>query len=356
MKKNLFRALALVLTLALFCPLFLTGCSGKKAAVSYKGEDVSQGVFSYLCSMKKTDYLYEAYGVTSDQISSSQLQDNAMIWSAKAEDGSTIGDTLKAEVLDAVMLMLYLQNYAAEQGYSLDKEQKNMIKNKFNQMVAEYGSVKLFNKEMASYGIDYDQMLAYNYLQAMSYYGNELLFGENGKYVISEETAKQYFEDNYITVGCIFINTKNKTYPNGKVVALPDNEKAEKQALAEEVYEKVLAGEDFASLALSFSDQKITEEDAKDGYTFAKGGFVSGKPEEKAFALKQGEIARVETDSGVYILKKMARNDAYFKSVSASIISDLEELKKLSLVTAEKFELDEDFFNSLDIANIPHVV
>ncbi len=356
MKKHLFRICALVLTLALFCPLFLTGCSGEKAAVSYKDGEISQGVFSYLCSMKKTDYLYEAYGITSAQISSSQLQDNPMIWEAKAADGSTIANTLKAEVLDAAMLMLYLQNYAAEQGYSLDKEQKKMIRNKFDQLVAEYGSVKLFNKEMASYGVDYDQMLEYNYLQAMSYYGNELLFGENGKYVISEETAKRYFEDNYITIGCIFINTQNKTYPNGKVVALPDNEKAEKQALADDVYEKVLAGEDFASLALAYSDQEINKEDAKGGYTFTKGGFVSGKPEEEAFALKQGEIARVETEGGVYIIKKMARNDAYFESVSASIITELEEVKKLSLVTSVEFELDEDFFNSLDIASIPHVV
>lgn len=359
MKRTYIRTIAFVLTLVLLA-VPMAACSGVNtaAAVEYEKGKVSCALYQYLCSLKKTEYLYEAYGITSSDMSSSQLQDNPAIWEAKAADGTTVADTLKGEVLDDVKLLLYMKDYAEKEGFKLDKEKRAMVEAEFDKMVANFGSKSDFNKEMEKYGINYDQMLEYNYLQAIAYQGMQLLFGENGTMKVSEEAAEKYFKSNYATVSYLFINTKNKTYSNGKVVALPAEEKAAKIALADDVFKKAEAGEDFASLVMDYSDASREENFAKDGLTFKKGTFVNSQAEEKIWEMKKGEIARVDTDGGVYILSKKSLNDDYFESAKESIIQDLEEVKKFSLVSEveEEFKLKTEFLNELDVAAIPHVV
>ena len=360
MKKNMRKIISFCLAL-IFAVLPLASCGNVDtgAAVKYEKLEVSRSIFQYLCCLEKTKYLYEAYGVDSSQVSTSQLEDNSMIWTAVDGSGTSVADTLKTDVLEEVQRLLYFKKYALEQGFVLNDESKKAIKQSFNEMIAQFEDKKAFNKEMEKYGIDYDEMFEFYQLQSLAAKGEDLLFGENGSMKVTEDTAKDYFNDKYVTVGCIFINTKNKTFPNGKVVVLPADEKKAKEEQADSVYNRALAGEDFDTLCVENSDQgSITLEKAKEGYTFTTGGFVNGDAEKKAFEMKNGDIARVDTDGGVYILKRLVLNTSYFESESETIISQIAELKKYSLVNAEaeKFKLDEDFLNSLDIVALPHVV
>ncbi len=359
MKKMRMTLTALCLVLATLCSLLATGCAaGGKKAISYKDEMISTAVFQYLCSQKKTDYLYEAYGVDKSAMSSSQLQDNPTIWQATSADGSSVADTLKSEVLDEAKLFLYMTHYAKSKGYTLGVEEKKVVKAEFDKLVSNYGDKKTFNREMKKYGVSYDDMLEYNYLQTLAYQGINLLFGENGTQRISDENLEKYYKANYATAACIFINTKNKTYSNGKVVGMPEEEKKEKLALADDLFAKVQAGEDFTALALKHSDQAIDEESAKKGYTFAKGGFVNAQAEEKIWTMKNGEYARVDTDGGVYILYRKPLNADAFEKVKENIRTQLEEVKKYALVSEadKEFKINEKFLNELNIQEIPHVV
>ena len=358
MKKTRITWTALLLGVTLLFTALASGCSAGKNAVSFKDDGIETAVFQYLCSQKKTDYLYEAYGVDRSSMSSSQLQDNPAIWQAAAEDGSTVADTLKSEVLDEAKLFLYMKDYAVSQGYTLGAEEKKYIKAEFDKVVSNYGDKKTFNREMKKYGVTYEQVLEYNYLQTLAYQGMNLLFGENGTQRITDENLEKYYKNNYASVACIFINTKTKTAANGKVIGLPEAEKQEKIALADDLLAKVQAGEDFAALALKHSDQKIDEESAKKGYTFSKGGFVNAEAEEKIWTMKNNEIARVDTDGGVYILRRRPLNTDAFEKVKETIRTELEEVKKYDLVSkAEKsFKINEKFLNELDIKEIPHVV
>ena len=360
MKQTLKRITAFLLMALLLAPTLIS-CGGvdTSAAVTYEKESVSKALFQYLCCLEKTEYLYEAYGVDSSSVSSSQLEDNAMIWTATDGKGATVADSLKTDVLESVQKLLYFKKYALDQGYVLSEENKKIIKEDFNEMIAQFEDKKEFNKEMEKYGIDYDEMLQYYYLQSIAWKGEDILFGEDGKMKVTEKTAKDYFDDKYVTVGCIFINTKNKTFANGKVVVLPADEKAAKIALADDVFKRASEGEDFNALCVEYSDQgKITEEKAKEGYTFTTGGFVNETAEKKAFEMKKGEVVRVDTDGGVYILQRRALNGSYFETEKEKIITQIEDLKKYSLVNAaaEKFEMKEEFLNELDIAALPHVV
>lgn len=359
MKKMRISLTCLCLGAVMLLTALCSGCAaGGKKAVSYKDEAINTAVFTYLCSQKKTDYLYEAYGVDRSSISSSQLQDNPSIWEATSAEGTTVADTLKSEVLDEAKLFLYMSEYAKAQGYTLGAEEKKYIKAEFDKVVSNYGDKKTFNREMKKYGVSYEEILEYNYLQTLAYQGMNLLFGENGTQRISDENLEKYYKNHYATVACIFINTKNKTYSNGKVVGMPEEEKKEKLALADDVFAKVQAGEDFATLALKYSDQQVDEESAKKGYTFAKDGFVNAQAEEKIWTMKNGEFARVDTENGVYILCRKPLNGDYFEKAKDTIRTELEEMKKYSLVAeAEgRFKINEDFLNELNIKEIPHVV
>jgi len=360
MKKIALRLIGAVLLIATVLACF-SGCSGisRKAAIRYGDQEISRGLFQYLCCMEKTSYLYELYGVDSESVQASQLEDNPAFWTAVASDGMSAGDTLKMEVLEQLQVNLFLANYAVEQGYTLGVEQKKAIQAEFDKMVKQFQSKALFEKQMKQYGVDYDELLKYNYFQNLAWKGNDLLFGEEGTMKISEDSIQKYFNKNYITVGSIFINTKNKTYPNGKVVVLPAAEKEAKIQLAQEVFNRAKAGEDFAALSLEYSDSKtMSEKISKSGYTFEKGGFENSEAEAKAFEMAEGDVIRVEVSGGYYILKRMPLNSGYFSDVKDVISEKLTNTKKFSLLLdyMDQFKMDEDFLNQLDISVLPHVV
>lgn len=358
MKKN--RVLALLLTLTLLLSATLSGCGGVsgKSAVKYGDLELSRAIFQYLCCLEKTNYLFEIYGVDSSQVSASSLQDYPELWTATDQNGVTVGDTMKGDILFEVQTMLYFEQVALDAGYTLTPEIKSQIQKDFNQRLVSFDNKSDFNKNMKQYGINYDQLIEYAYHQNLAYQGTQLYFGENGTMKITEDSAKSYYNANYVTAQCIFINTKNKTYPNGKVVVLPSEEKAEKIALAQDLYQRILGGEDFGQLCLEYADQAMSENRAQNGYTFTKDGFFNKEAENKILEMKVGDFVKLETDEGIYLLRRLTLDSSFFSQMADSIRQELQNAKMLSIITgeAEKFILDEDFLNSLDIPNLPHLV
>ena len=153
MKKNMRKIISFCLAL-IFAVLPLSSCGNVDtgAAVKYEKLEVSRSIFQYLCCLEKTKYLYEAYGVDSSQVSTSQLEDNSMIWTAVDGSGTSVADTLKTDVLEEVQRLLYFKKYALEQGFVLNDESKKAIKQSFNEMIAQFEDKKAFNKEMEKYG------------------------------------------------------------------------------------------------------------------------------------------------------------------------------------------------------------
>ena len=350
MKRPVFRLISLLLALALCLPLASCGKSGD--VVRYKDYAVSRAIFSYQCAMDKTSYLYEAYHTTSDKTPASQLQDNPAIWSMEDKDGVSVAATLKQGVVDSLKWMLYLEQAAKDRGKTLNEEQRASVKNSLNEMVKNFETKSGFNEAMKPYGINYDQMYEYYLHQGLASIGEHLLFGEGGEMEITDAAAKTYFEKNYITVGCIFINDQNKTYPNGKTVYLPESEKAEKRALAEELYQRLLAGEDFAALYRQYSDRQW---DNGDTYTFTKGGFGNDKAEEAAFALSTGSVTKVDTDAGIFLLIRRGLNNSHFDTIKDTITTTLKNQKKDALMKDLVFTVDQAFVDSLDIAEMAFV-
>ena len=209
---------------------------------------------------------------------------------------------------------------------------------------------------MQNYGINYDEMYVYYLHQGLASIGNYMLFGEGGTMEITDEAARSFYNKNYVTVGCIFINNQNKSYPNGKTVYLPEAEKQAKTALAHEVYQRLQDGEDFAELYRTYSDKKTADTEGET-YTFTRGGFGNTEVEEAAFALTPGTVKMVETDQGIFILQRRGLNNKYFETEKDSITTTLEEQKKAELLAAEEkhFSVNETYIEELSVADLVFV-
>ncbi len=150
-----------------------------------------------------------------------------------------------------------------------------------------------------------------------------------GKATVTKEQVAEFYAENKarfhvpekVEARHILIKTSDDT----------DDDAAKAKAM--EIYEKALAGEDFAALAQKFSQGPSS---ANGGYlgSFARGQMV--KPFEKAaFALAPGKISKpVKTDFGWHVIQLIARHDPVDKTldqVAGEITQELELQQARSL-------------------------
>jgi parvulin-like peptidyl-prolyl isomerase len=124
---------------------------------------------------------------------------------------------------------------------------------------------------------------------------------------ITDQQARQYYDENpqkfdmpeMVRIGHILIATRD---PQTKA-ELSAEQKAAKRKSAEEVLKRARAGEDFATLAMAFSNDSRSR--ARGGeYKFARGEELPPEIETAAFSLKTNQISDlVTTTEGYHIIK-----------------------------------------------------
>ena len=231
----------------------------------------------------------------------------AFDWDYTFEDGTSITDYVKSNVLMAVKQHLVLENLAEEYGATLTDEQKAAIETSDQAYIDQYGSEEAFEAELNKLGMrreTYDRVARSNYLYQDLY---ELYNTEGSALYASDEDLAVYAaEQGYITADHILLATKDMT--TGE--ALTDEQKAEKKALAEELVEKLnsYTGDDIASYFAELADEYSEDpgrESHPTGYTFTTGSMVQ-EFEDAAYALSEGEVSEVvESSLGYHILLRL---------------------------------------------------
>lgn len=238
----------------------------------------------------------------------------AFDWDYTFEDGTSITDYVKSNVLMAVKQHLVLENLAEEYGATLTAEQKAAIEASDQAYIDQYGSEEAFEAELNKLGMrreTYDRVSTSNYLYQNLY---QLYNTEGSKLYASDEDLALYAaEKNYITADHILLTTKDTT--TGE--ALSDEEKAEKKALAEEIKQKLDACEgDLTALTALFRElaDEYSEDPSREtyptGYTFTTGAMVP-EFEAAAYALAEGAVSEiVESSFGYHILLRLPLDKA----------------------------------------------
>lgn len=100
---------------------------------------------------------------------------------------------------------------------------------------------------------------------------------------------------------------------------------------ANEIYDKLQKGANFAELAKQYSIDTSTKDNGGELGEFTRGTMVT-EFENAAFALKPGEISKpVKTQYGYHIIKSEGKTTKSFNDVKSSIISYLENTKKQNI-------------------------
>ena len=201
-----------------------------------------------------------------------------------------------------------------------------------------------------------DQTAAYK-LQSKFQLDNYLAgqtFAQLGKETkVSDEDARKYYDEHKqewdgVTARHILIRFQGSPVPVR--AGQKDLTDAEALAKAQEIRKRVVAGEDFSTLAKAESDDVGSGANGGDLGTFHHGQMVPAF-DAAAFALKPGEISEpVKTQFGYHIIKVEKRETKSFENVRTEIdrrLAPQESQKTLEeLVKKSNPVFDPEFFNA----------
>ncbi|MDM5332969.1 peptidylprolyl isomerase [Ureibacillus composti] len=237
-------------------------------------------------------------------------EDSSMIASVNGENitETELNEALTAqygvEILDTLITEKIIELEAEKLELSVTEEE---IQAEYEDYTTQYGDEETFLEVLSSYNMDEEDVKEdiKNYLLTIKVMED---------YVgITDEEIKTYFDENKTTYG-----------QAAQVEAshiLVENEET-----AQEVIEKLNAGEDFAELAKEYSTDTATQEDGGNLGYFGKGEMEKAF-ENTAFAMEIDSISEpVETDYGFHIIKvtdKIEEQEAVFEDVKDTVYEDL---------------------------------
>ena len=204
---------------------------------------------------------------------------------------------------------------------------------------------------MKKYGFDYDLLCRYYEMDSLSQAGMRAYYN-NPLTSLTKADVKAYYEENYVRGIYLYVNETETTLPNGKTVALTEEEKAERTAFFNEAEEAVRGGAEFAD----YMKQSDTASSFSDGNmrTFARSS-ISPEELKTAFSLApMDELFVYQGTKGRYLVHRTQPDEDYFNentdSMTLMLISEREEV--ILEEQASSFRFDPSYFDSFDVANL----
>ncbi len=270
----------------------LTGCSTNETPVNNVQAAVSSDVVAVVNGVQITESLYRAYLWSAQSFFEMQLGTSMASIADMEIEGQTIGDLAKERALESAILSVVATQEAAELDIHLTDEEIGQLEvyaADFMAINGEIANMYMFSEDdivTLLTGIEYST-------KVQDKIGSVYMPSEEE--ILSEiEAAKQYYEA--VTARHILISTVDEFNQ-----PLDDEAKAEKLALANELLDRIKAGEDIGELAAEYSEDPGSAYNNGE-YTFGRGRMVA-EFEEAAFGAADGEIwpEPVETSYGYHI-------------------------------------------------------
>jgi len=234
--------------------------------------------------------------------------DPETFWNTKIEGEYTINIAKKNAIESARELKVQVIK-AKEQGISITKEENDDLNNQIGMFISQNGigisktDKNKFIKEV--YGVNLNELRDITIQYKMR---EKLIQSEFSGISIDNSKIKEYY-DKYPEA---YMNSENRIDGEEAVwvrhilikveEGTSEDEKNKVRKKAEEVIEKINRGEDFAGLAVEYSDDTGSKQYGG-AYVLGRGKMVK-EFEDAAFELKSGEISGiVETTYGFHIIK-----------------------------------------------------
>lgn len=225
---------------------------------------------------------------------------------------------LEQSVLNTLIQIQLLVSKATEADKIAGKE---MADKRLEEAKAHLGSDDKVNMQIKLMGMTREEFVAKLAQQGTA----EAVVKRELKVNVTDDEVKKFYDDNpsrfeqpeQVHAAHILLATKDlKTN-----VELPEDKKAAKLKLAEELVKRARAGEDFAKLAKEYSEDPGSKDKGGE-YTFPRGQMVA-EFEAAAFALSPGQVSDVVTTQFGYhvikVLDKIPAKKVEFAKMSSEI-------------------------------------
>lgn len=300
--KKMNRRLACGLLAVSLATAGLAGCGdkldGTQIAATVDGQDVTLGLASYMAR----DYQAQMESFYQMMAQSYGMGSAGDIWSSEAEEGKTIGEASRDDIMQQIQIMHLIRDHAEEYGVALTEEDTKKIQETAKTFMEENTEDVL--AELAVSQADIEE-----YLELMTYQ-----FKMRDPMVADVDQTVSDEEVNQSTVTLVKVSTAGTVQDEqGSIIELTEEEKAAKKELAQQVLDKVAAAGAQADM-----DALAKEVDAS--LTAAVQSFTTAGSEEDfldenviaaAKALTDGQTAQevVEGADGYYVVRLDAALD-----------------------------------------------
>ncbi len=302
MKKT--RLMSLVISIVLILSV-MASCAKQKTAMEYEDCRITTNMYSYWLSQIKSGYV-------------SSSNDTEDYWNTQYTDGGTYGEKLKEIVDFNVKVNLVCMSLFDELGLKITSEEKKEIDTAINDLLVSYGTKSELNSMLAEFGINVNILKDIYTIDLKASKVYEALYADGGSREIDDEELDKFYKENYSRIDIIFVydSFEYKKDENGNLIFnqttntyektdLNDEQKANKKALADDIFKKVQSGEDFGELKKQYNEYP-------DGNKYELGYFISANDigsydSDIYLAVSQmeiGDVKKVEKDGAICIIKR----------------------------------------------------
>ena len=270
--------------------MFLLTSCGEKLVAKVGDTKITQSEFSfYLNSIK-------------EQMQGTELKTDAD-WESQEIEGRKAIEIAQERALDiAIKNAIYVEASKAH-GFELGVDEKMAVDRMKNQIIESYGNHNGYAIYLEENNITdkfMDKMIESSAYQSMIY--DEI----SKTSPVTDDEILTYYNENKKEIDSRYMKAKHililSTEPDtGIPLSTVDKEEAEKKAL--EIYDRVLAGEDFDALMNEFS-QDPGLSTAPDGYVFGPGEMVP-EFEETVDSAEIGGFGYCESSYGFHIILRL---------------------------------------------------
>lgn len=331
MKTRLIRLMAALLALLLLCPCFFACADTGEPVLSYKNAKITDDVYRYWMACYRAQFA----AVENE------------------ENRARLFELSRANIQRSLICVGLFDGY----GLRLDTAARDIVNAAVESIEESMGGRRALEEALAVWGMDINGLkTAITHEQKASAL-REYLFGENGAYAISEETAEEYYQASYARVYMIFIPYVDfETDADGNRIFDPvtqsyryKQKSAPKLAVQQHRASLVRAAtadtvtqEAFLALAKDYNEDESAKS-YENGYFFGKNGDYSTYVQEipaAALDMKVGEVREVASEYGVhFIYRAESTKGAYADEKNADFFADFDaDLKAYAferLVSAE---------------------
>ena len=364
------KAVTIILILCFLCSACACTVSSP-VYCSYGKYEITRNMYEYWVGYYKSGFYksFSEYGLIDVE------EYDESVWEQSADGVSTLSQQVREHVDSVISEMLICAELFDQLGLSSDKAVLQQLNEIIDELIQKdtdaAGSRQELNAILGGYGMNINTLRRAFEYEAKASAVSDRLFGEGGEYAVTDGEREQYYQNNYHRAKHILIKNDVKYVLDDKgepkmniytgryeTEELTEQEKEEKQKLAEEILQRALDGEDFDTLSEEYNEDSGGTV-YTDGYFLTADSLFDTKYTTAVLTSEPGDIKLAETSYGLMIIKKYPLeagmwedevNSVFFSDMDANIIE-----QKKTAVYGENYpqiSYDEEYKNSLKLSDI----